>query len=72
MAAQYSIGCSDTQGGWLQVYELPERAGKGSVTLAVSNLEQQIGELKHSGIRRWRTHAQCQGERHEDQGSRWQ
>ncbi len=38
------------RGGWLQVYELPERAGKGSVTLAVSNLEQQIGELKHSGI----------------------
>jgi len=38
------------QGGWLQVYQLPERAGKGSVTLAVNNLEQHIGELKKSGI----------------------
>ena len=26
------------RGGWLQVYQLPERAGKGSLTLAVSNL----------------------------------
>src|SRR5580765_9070969 len=38
------------RGGWLQVYQLPERAGKGSVTLTVSSLEQQIGELKKSGI----------------------
>ena len=37
-------------GGWLQVYQLPERAGKGSVTLAVSNLKQQIGDLKKFGI----------------------
>jgi predicted enzyme related to lactoylglutathione lyase len=37
-------------GGWLQVYQLPERAGKGSVTLAVSNLEEQLGDLKQSGI----------------------
>jgi hypothetical protein len=28
------------RGGWLQVYQLPERAGNGSVTLAVSNIEQ--------------------------------
>ncbi len=38
------------RGGWLQVYQLPERAGKGSVTLTVSNLEQQIGDLKTIGI----------------------
>jgi predicted enzyme related to lactoylglutathione lyase len=38
------------QGGWLQVYQLPERAGKGSVTLAVSDLKQQIIELKECGI----------------------
>jgi len=38
------------RGGWLQVYQLPERAGKGSVTLAVSNLEQQIGDLIKCGI----------------------
>ena len=28
------------QGGWLQVYQLPERAGKGSVTLSVNSLDQ--------------------------------
>lgn len=38
------------RGGWLQVYQLPERAGKGSVTLAVSDLEQQISVLKQGGI----------------------
>jgi predicted enzyme related to lactoylglutathione lyase len=38
------------RGGWLQVYELKERAGKGSVTLSITNLEQQIVELKRLGI----------------------
>jgi predicted enzyme related to lactoylglutathione lyase len=38
------------RGGWLQVYELPQRAGSGSVTLSVSNLDQQIRDLKNSGI----------------------
>ena len=38
------------RGGWLQVYQLPERAGRGSVTLAVSSLTQQIGELKKLAI----------------------
>jgi predicted enzyme related to lactoylglutathione lyase len=38
------------RGGCLQVYELPERAGKGSVTLVVTGLEQQISELNKSGI----------------------
>jgi predicted enzyme related to lactoylglutathione lyase len=38
------------EGGWLQVYQNPERAGAGSVTLAVSDLDQQIAALKKSGI----------------------
>lgn len=38
------------RGGWLQVYQLPERAGKGSVTLAVSDIEQQISDLKRCSI----------------------
>jgi hypothetical protein len=38
------------RGGWLQVYQLPERAGNGSVTLSVSSLEQQIEDLKRRGF----------------------
>jgi hypothetical protein len=38
------------QGGWLQVYQLPERAGHGSVTLVVSRLEEQLGELQHPTV----------------------
>jgi predicted enzyme related to lactoylglutathione lyase len=34
------------RGGWLQVYQLPERAGSGSCTLAVSNLEEEATRLK--------------------------
>lgn len=37
-------------GGWLQVYELRERAGHGSVTLAVTDLALQIAELRKAGI----------------------
>jgi predicted enzyme related to lactoylglutathione lyase len=37
-------------GGWLQVYQLKERAGAGSVTLAVSSLEEQIEHLHKIGI----------------------
>ena len=33
------------RGGWLQVYQLPARAGSGSVTLAVTSLDDQIGHL---------------------------
>ena len=33
------------RGGWLQVYQLPERAGSGSFTLAVSSIEEQIAHL---------------------------
>ncbi len=37
-------------GGWLQVYELPERAGGGSATLAVSDLEGVTARLEKLGI----------------------
>jgi predicted enzyme related to lactoylglutathione lyase len=37
-------------GGWLQVYQLPERAGKGSVTLAVTSLNRQLESLKAAGL----------------------
>jgi predicted enzyme related to lactoylglutathione lyase len=38
------------RGGWLQVYKLPSRAGSGSVTLAVSNIDEQVAKLKKLGI----------------------
>ena len=38
------------RGGWLQVYELPERAGSGSFTLAVSDLQDEIRKLDGLGI----------------------
>jgi predicted enzyme related to lactoylglutathione lyase len=38
------------RGGWLQVYQLKERAGAGSVTLAVSSIEDQIASLNKIGI----------------------
>jgi predicted enzyme related to lactoylglutathione lyase len=38
------------RGGWLQVYQLPERAGQGSVTLVVNDIEQQVAALKQCGI----------------------
>ena len=37
-------------GGWLQVYELPERAGSGSFTLAVKDIDEQIAKLERLGI----------------------
>ena len=39
-----------TRGGWLQVYQLPERAGSGSFTLAVQNIDEQIAHLSGLGI----------------------
>jgi catechol 2,3-dioxygenase-like lactoylglutathione lyase family enzyme len=33
-------------GGWLQVYQGPERAGGGSVTLAVDDMDQTLADLK--------------------------
>lgn len=38
------------RGGWLQVYQLPERAGAGSFTLAVSDLDAEIARLRKVGI----------------------
>jgi len=38
------------RGGWLQVYSLPERAGNGSFTLAVSSIEEQVARLEKLGV----------------------
>ena len=37
-------------GGRLQIYELPARAGAGSVTLAVSDIDEQVAALDALGI----------------------
>jgi hypothetical protein len=37
-------------GGWLQVYENRQRAGAGSVTLAVDSLDEQITALEQLGL----------------------
>ena len=37
-------------GGWLQVYELPDRAGGGSFTLSVSSIDEQGDALRRLGI----------------------
>lgn len=38
------------RGGWLQVYQLPERAGSGSFTLAVSDIDEHVKQLTALGI----------------------
>jgi len=38
------------RGGWLQVYQLAERAGSGSFTLAVSSIEEQVAHLERLSI----------------------
>jgi predicted enzyme related to lactoylglutathione lyase len=38
------------RGGWLQVYQLPERAGGGSCTLAVSDIDKVVAHLRSLGI----------------------
>ena len=38
------------RGGWLQVYQLPERAGAGSCTLAVDDIEELTKHLQSLGI----------------------
>ena len=38
------------RGGWLQVYQLPERAGQGSFTLAVSDIAAEIKKLEAMGL----------------------
>ena len=37
-------------GGWLQIYQLPERAGSGSVTLAVSDIEEVVAHVQKLNI----------------------
>jgi predicted enzyme related to lactoylglutathione lyase len=37
-------------GGWLQVYQLPERAGSGSFTLSVNNLQDEVRKVRALGI----------------------
>jgi len=39
-----------SRGGWLQVYQLPERAGAGSVTLAVSDIDELAARVERLGI----------------------
>jgi hypothetical protein len=38
------------RGGWLQVYQDAERAGSGSLTLAVSSLDEQLSDLRRAGL----------------------
>lgn len=38
------------RGGWLQIYQNAERAGLGSVTLAVSSLDEQVSDLEKAGL----------------------
>jgi predicted enzyme related to lactoylglutathione lyase len=38
------------RGGWLQVYQLPERAGSGSFTLAVSDVDEHAAQLRELGV----------------------
>lgn len=38
------------RGGWLQVYQVPERAGGGSCTLAVSDIEEVVAHVQKLGI----------------------
>lgn len=37
-------------GGWLQVYENRERAGRGSVTFTVDSLDEQVATLEQLGL----------------------
>ena len=39
-----------SRGGWLQVYQLPERAGRGSCTLAVTGIEDVVAHAQSIGI----------------------
>ena len=48
------------RGGWLQVYQLPERAGSGSFTLAVSDIQEEVRKASALGIN---TDQQSSGER---------
>ena len=49
-----------SHGGWLQIYELPERAGKGSCTLAVRDIDQIVRYVENLGLH---TRQQTSGEK---------
>ena len=38
------------RGGWLQIYELPERAGGCSCTLAVSDIQEIVAQVRQLGV----------------------
>jgi hypothetical protein len=38
------------RGGWLQVYALPQRAGGGSCTLAVDDIDEMVAHARKLGI----------------------
>jgi predicted enzyme related to lactoylglutathione lyase len=38
------------RGGWLQIYQLPQRAGTGSCTLSVSDIEETVQHVRTLGI----------------------
>ena len=40
-----------SSGGGLQVYELPERAGHGSFTVSVTDIDELVATLNAAGIR---------------------
>ena len=38
------------RGGWLQVYQSPDRAGRGSCTLSVDDLAGEVSRLRKAGF----------------------
>ena len=45
------------RGGWLQIYQLPQRAGGGSVKLAVGDIDETIAHVRTLGIDASDTHS---------------
>ncbi len=41
---------AEWKGGWLQVYQLPERAGNCSCTFAVDDVDRTVTHLKKLGV----------------------
>ena len=39
------------RGGWLQLYQNADRAGSGSLTLSVNDLDEQVSHLRKCGVR---------------------
>lgn len=38
------------RGGWLQIYDAPDRAGGGSLTLSVIDLDEEVSRLRELGM----------------------